>query len=178
MKKKYLLFVAFTLAVFGAFGFIATQSWEIGTDYSIKFNGKFADGSFKKMSGKIVFDPSDPENSHFDVFVDVRSIDTGKELKNKHAVGDKWLDAEKFPVIHFVSKQITRTDTAFSVSGDLDLHGVKKEITIPFTFHLKDGQGIFQGSFKVDRGAFGIGRSSGKDSDFTTIQVDVPVIAK
>ena len=117
----------------------------------------------------------DVSKSSFDVTVDVNSIETGKELKNKHAVSEKWFDAEKFPVIHFVSSEVIKIDSAYIVKGALDLHGVKREISIPFTFTAGSEKASFQGSFKVNRGEFGIGKSTGKDSDSTSVEISVPV---
>ncbi len=79
------------------------------------------------------------------------SIDTGIELKNKHAQSDKWFDAAKYPRITFRSKLVARTDTGFVVNGDLELKGVKKEITIPFGFRQYERQSQFYGKFKVNR---------------------------
>jgi polyisoprenoid-binding protein YceI len=178
MKKIQLLHLSLIVLVVSAFKLTTIQEWEITAGYRISFNGKFADGTFDKLSGTILFNPTDPAKSSFDVTIDVASIDTGKDLKNKHAVSDKWLNAERFPVIHFVSSEVSRTDTSYNVKGEFELRGVKKEISIPFTFEEENGKGQFHGRFKVNRGEFGIGKSTGKDSDYTSVEILVPVLAK
>ena len=68
-------------------------------------------------------------------------------MKNTHAKSDKWLDAEKFPLISFTSSVITKVGSGYEAKGMLDMHGVQKEITLPFTF---DGN-VFTGSISVNR---------------------------
>ena len=68
-------------------------------------------------------------------------------MKNTHAVSDKWLDAAKYPVIKFTSTSIANTATGYDAKGTLDMHGVQKEITLPFTFE----NDVFKGGFQVNR---------------------------
>lgn len=160
-----------------AYSLAIVADWRIAEGYQIKFDGKYAHGSFGKMEGNIRFDPAHPDESRFEVSVDVASIDTGIELKNKHARSDKWFDAERYPRIGFVSRSVSRTDTGFVVRGELELKGIKKEIAIPFAFRTVDDRHLFYGKFKVNRGDFGIGKVNGKESDSTAVEVSVPVLA-
>ncbi len=166
-----------SLLIFSAYVFVAVTPWRIVEGYQIRFDGKYAHGTFRKMEGNIRFDPAHPEESRFEVSVDVASIDTGIDLKNKHARSDKWFDAEKYPRIHFVSTSVSRTDTGFVVRGELGLKGVRKEITIPFAFRSAGDRHLFYGKFKVNRGDFGIGKVNGGESDSTAVEVSVPVLA-
>jgi polyisoprenoid-binding protein YceI len=173
--RKYLTVIS--LLIMSGYVLAMIAGWRIAEGYQIRFDGKYAHGSFRKMEGSIRFDPADPDASRFEVSVDVASIDTGIALKNKHAQSDKWFDVETYPRIYFVSKSVSRTDTGFVVHGDLELRGIKKEIAIPFTFSTTDNQYLFYGRFKVSRGDFGIGKVSGKASDSTAIEVSVPVLS-
>lgn len=178
MKKGLYLLLATFLLCSAAFAWMKVQEWSIGDDYAVKFSGKYADGGFKTLKGTIVFDEHDLAGAKFDVSIDVASINTGMGLKNKHARSEKWFDAEKYPVIHFTANGATKTASGYETNGTLDLHGVKKPLTIPFTFTRNGANGVFNGTFKVNRGEFGIGESKGNDSDFTTLQVTVPVAPK
>lgn len=173
--RKYLTVVS--LLIMSGYAFDIITSWRISEGYQIRFDGKYAHGSFRKMEGNIRFDPARPDESRFEVSVDVASIDTGIELKNKHAKSDKWFDAEKYPRILFVSKSVSRTDTGFVVRGELELKGIKKEVAIPFAFRSAGEQHLFYGKFKINRGDFGIGKVNGKESDSTAVEVSVPVFS-
>jgi polyisoprenoid-binding protein YceI len=178
MTKIYKILTSLFLIVLSSFTFLFYQNWEIVAGYTIRFDGKYAHGTFSNLGGIIRFDPESPESGQIDVTVDAASIETGNNLKNKHAKGDKWFDTEQFPLIRFTSSAITKRDSSFVVHGMLDLHGVKKEIAIPFSFQQKQNAFYFSGKFKVNRPDFGIGKSSGGESDSTTVEVSVPVTAR
>jgi polyisoprenoid-binding protein YceI len=174
MRMKAVIIFAL-LFLTTSFTILVFRNWQIDPGYSIRFDGKYAHGTFSKLGGTIHFDPADLPAARFDVTVDVNSIDTGIELKNKHAKSDKWFDTEKFPVIRFVSSEVGKYDSAYVVRGTLDMHGFKQEIAIPFTFSQVEKGAVFSGKFKVNRGDFGIGKTNGKESDSTTVEVTVPV---
>jgi polyisoprenoid-binding protein YceI len=123
------------------------MDWKIADDYSVTFDGGDPAGEFRGMKGTISFDPNNLKTSKFDVSIEVASINTGNGMKNTHAKSEKWLDAEKYPLISFTSKEITKVALGYEAKGTLDMHGVQKEITLPFTFD-KD---VFTGSISVNR---------------------------
>lgn len=178
MKKiTYTLAITITLLT-SAFTFIKVQDWDIKPDFSVKFSGKYANGIFKILKGNIKFDETNLPESNFDVTIDVASINTGNGLKNKHAKSEKWFDAEKYPVIHFVSSTLTKAGNGYEAKGELEMHGIKKSLTMPFTFSRNGSSGLFNTKFKVNQVDFGIGESKGNDKDFTTLEIAVPVTSK
>jgi len=177
VKTIVSLIITGTLLTTLAFTLVDAENWEIGKDYAIHFSGKLAKGGFTDLKGIIVFDSANLPGSKFDVNVDVASINTGIGLKNKHARSDKWFDAEKYPVIHFVSSKITRSANGYDVEGDLEMHGIKQPISFPFNFSGTDSAGLFTGSFEVDRNLYHIGKA-GKEPDLIKIELSVPVTAQ
>lgn len=178
MKRfKYVAATALILTM-SAFMTIATQDWQIGSNYSIQFSSSDAGGIFKTFKGTVVFDEANLNTSKFDVAIDVASINTGNGLQNKHAKSDEWLDATKYPVIKFTSKKIAKAGAGYQVIGDLDMHGVKKELTFPFTFKKAGTGGIFSGSFTVNRSDYKIGKPGGEVGEAIKVDVSVPVTKK
>lgn len=155
MKKSfvYSLLAASVLAM--AFTFI-NSDWSIQPDYVIKFSATGANGVFKKLNGAINFDPNNLATSKMDVSVDVNSISTDNNKKDKDAKNDSWFDAAKYPTIKITSSHFTKTNSGYSAIGLLDMHGVKKEVTIPFTFQENGSTGLFIGEFVVNRKDYGI----------------------
>ncbi len=147
MKKILYPFAAIAIIIASAFTVIKTQDWKIADNYSIKFDGGDPSGEFKGLKGVISFDPNNPAASKFDVSIDVATINTGNGMKNTHAKSEKWFDAEKYPAIKFTSSAITKTAAGYEAKGILDMHGVQKEISIPFTF----SNNVFNGSFQINR---------------------------
>jgi polyisoprenoid-binding protein YceI len=166
----------FTLLA-SAFTTFNTMQWQITDGYAIKFAGKDAEGKFEKFSGDIVFDEKNLGASKFSVSVDVSSITTGNGMKNKHAKSDKWFDAKQFPTINFTSNKFSKTASGYTVEGTLDLHGVKKTVSIPFAFT----NNTFVGSFSVNRLDYGVGTMEGmskKVGNEIKIDLSVPVSKK
>jgi polyisoprenoid-binding protein YceI len=147
MKKLIYPFAAIALIVASAFTVIKSQDWKIADNYSVKFDGGDPSGEFKGLKGSISFDPANLAASKFDASIDVATINTGNGMKNTHAKSAMWFDADKYPAIKFTSSAITKTATGYEATGTLDMHGVQKEITIPFTFN----NNVFTGSFEVNR---------------------------
>ena len=135
---------------------LAKTTWNIADDYEVRFSGSGAEGTFRGLTGTIVFDPEAPEQARFDVAVDARTIDTGNNTKDKHARGDSWFDVEQYPEIKYSSSRIEPTDDGYRTTGTLTLHGVEKEISFPFTFDRSGSTGVFEGTMVVDRHDFGI----------------------
>ena len=130
----------------------AFESYTIGPDYAIRFDTRGAEGTFGGLTGAVVFDADDLPASRFDVTVDARTIATGNATKDKHARGDAWFDVERYPDIGFESAAFAKTADGYAVTGTLDLHGVRREVTIPFTFE----DDVFEGALTVDRGDYGV----------------------
>jgi polyisoprenoid-binding protein YceI len=136
---------------------LAQTQWEIQPIYSIQFDGTGAEGTFRGLTGIIQFDPAIPENASFDVELDPSTIDTGNNKKDEHARSDSWFDVVQYPRITFKSSSIIKSENGYVLSGLLSLHGVKKEISIPFNFEtVSENIGIFTGSFTLDREDYSI----------------------
>jgi polyisoprenoid-binding protein YceI len=147
MKKLIYPIVAITIIVLSAFTTFKSIDWKISDSYSVKFDGGDPSGEFKGLKGTISFDPKDLASSKFTTSIDVATINTGNGMKNTHAKSEKWFDAEKYPTINFTSNAISKTAAGYQATGILNMHGVQKEITIPFTFN----NNVFEGAFEVNR---------------------------
>lgn len=145
-----------TLFCFSSVSFAQVTSWKITDDYTVEFSGTKAEGTFGGLSGTILFDPGDLEASKFDVELEVSTISTGNKTKDKHARGESWFHAEKFPKIHFTSTKITALQVGYEAVGDMEIRGVKKEVTLAFSFFGEEDQGMFEGELKVNRQDYGI----------------------
>lgn len=174
MKTTKFLLASTAILVLSAFTIKTSVDWKINDGYSIKFSGTDAEGIFKDLTGNVQFDNANPENSTFLFNVAVNSINTGKGMKNKHAVSDKWFNAEKYPNITFKSNSVSKQGDAFKVTGVMNIHGVSKEMTIPFAFN----DNSFSSQFSVNRMDFGVGTMEGmsaKVSNEIKLDVTIPV---
>lgn len=174
MTQFKFLSMAVAIISLSAFTVSKSTTWQIAEGYSIKFQGTEVEGIFKSMTGDIQFDQNNLEASKFSTSIAVASINTGNGMQNKHAVSDKWFDAETYPNITFNSSKFSKSQSGYTVTGMLEIHGVKKEVSIPFAFK----NNTFSGKFTVKRLDYGIGTMKGmskKVSDEINLEISVPV---
>jgi polyisoprenoid-binding protein YceI len=97
-------------------------------------------GRFSDFDGTIQFDEANPEKSTIDVTIQAASIDTNEADRDKHLRSEDFFNAEKFSTITFKSKRIAKRNAdTYDMVGDLTMHGVTKELTLPVT-HLGAGK--------------------------------------
>ncbi len=169
---KALKFIVVPLA-FLSLAFVVYQNWKIKPNFVIAIESADLHGGFTKFSGNIVFDEKDLANAKFDVKVDAKSIDLGFETKEENAK-KKYLVVDKFPFVTFVSSKVEKTETGYSLTGKLGLHGEEKEVTFPFTFTQNESEGQFKGSFSVKLSDFKIHNEDEIDDDLK-VTLTIPV---
>lgn len=93
-------------------------------------------GHFRKFEGTIVSPKADDFNgANIDFSIDVNSIDTDDENRDKHLKGSDFFDVAKYPTITFKSKSFTKvSDKGYKLVGTLTMHGVSKEVTFDVVY--------------------------------------------
>lgn len=170
MKKIF-----FSIITIGLFAFTVPTAWKIGPKYTISFATSGVSGIFKTFTGNLVFDEQSLATSKFDITIDINSINTGNGLQNKHAKGAEWFDAAKYPAIKFTSKKIVKAGANYIATGDLQLHGTSREVSLPFAFKRAGAGGSFEGSFNINRNDFKVGAPGGEVGEVIKVNVSIPV---
>jgi polyisoprenoid-binding protein YceI len=131
-----LLTLLFTAAPF----FAAVTKYDIDAAHSnIGFSIPIAGGlshvrgKFNEFTVTIVYDDKDVTKSSVDAVIKAASIDTGIERRDAHLRNPDFFDVEKYPEITFKSSRIEKKGKDFVAHGTFSMHGVSKEIAIPFT---------------------------------------------
>jgi polyisoprenoid-binding protein YceI len=149
-------------------------------------------GSASGVSGTVTFDPENPGTTKGKIIVATGSLMLPNPMQRQHMLGDKWLDAAKFPEITFESKEFKNVRTAgdtttADVTGTFTLKGVSKEITAPVKLtYLKDKLGervpnqkgdllVIRSNFTIKRGDFNInpGQYEDKVSDLIELTLSI-----
>ncbi|KAF0243526.1 MAG: hypothetical protein FD180_3310 [Planctomycetota bacterium] len=115
-------------------------------------------GWTKALTGELAYEAGRPvESARGSVTADATTMDTGdadrdKELREDH------LEAAKFPHMKFEISVVKMTSPGtVDMSGSMEIHGVRKDVTIPCTFKLRlDGFAYVAGEVKVKMTDFGI----------------------
>lgn len=118
---------------------------------------KTVNGSFGGMKGTVNFNPKDLKNSSFNVCVDAATVNTDNTKRDDHLRTEDFFFVSKYPVVCFESESIQKTSSGYVVKGKLTLHGVTKQITVPFTFE----NNVLKGTGKINRLDYGVGVETG-----------------
>lgn len=174
MKKFSYPIMAVLILALSAFTVVNSTQWSVADGYAVNFEGTDAVGVFTSMTGEVQWDETDLAASSCVLKVDVNSINTGNGMKNKHAKSDKWFDAEAHPHITFTSSSFAKTENGYEATGLLNMRGIEKDVTIPFTF----ADNTFKAMFAVNRLDYEIGSMKGmmkKVSNEIKLDVSIPV---
>jgi len=89
-------------------------------------------GLFKKVHGRIDFDPDKPvDAADVEATIDAAGIWTGDDERDAHLRGPDFLDVETYPDIAFRSTGVRCVGEAdFRVAGDLVLRGVTRPVVL------------------------------------------------
>ena len=87
-------------------------------------------GNFTKVTGSVVLNEKNITQSQVSASIDVSSVDTRVEARNKDLKSPNFFDVEKYPTIEFKSKRIVSGGGKLQVIGDLTIHGTTREVTL------------------------------------------------
>lgn len=122
-------------------------------------------GRFDNFEGKVDFDPAKPEQTKVEGTIDVNSINTNVENRDKHLRSDAFFDVEKYPKITFVSTKVSDVDAKAltgKLHGNLTIRGIEKPVVLDVQFLGKgkdpwgNEKGGFSATTKIDRKDFGL----------------------
>ncbi len=169
----------------------AADTYEIDTAHSmILFRAKhmgvsYNYGRFNEFTGKLMIDETDISKSTVEFEVKTASVDTANEKRDQHLRSSDFFSAKQFPVITFKSTKVSMKEgkeDMLEITGDLELLGVKKSITVDveITGKAKGRQGEpligFESIFTIKRSEFGMTYGAGAVSD--DIRLIVTIEAK
>lgn len=115
-------------------------------------------GSFKGLTGELTFQPDKLPSSGFNVCIKTATVDTDNKKRDDHLRTADFFDAEKYPSICFKSTEVKKSDKGYTATGKLSMHGITKEIQIPFSY--KDDK--LTGTLTLNRLDYKVGESTGK----------------
>ncbi|MEO1258609.1 MAG: YceI family protein [Bacteroidota bacterium] len=136
-------------------------------------------GKFTDYEIKMDWNDEEITASTIDASIQAASINTGIPDRDDHLRTADFFDVEKYPLITFKSDSIQQINYANYVAfGKFDMHGVSKNIELPFQIIKMDGHTIgFKSRTEINRLDHGIGAGFNHTSmpDFLaeTIQVEI-----
>ena len=116
-------------------------TWSIDKAHS---NVKFAvthlvvsevEGSFKLFDGGMENTKEDFSDAKINFTVDVNSINTDNDMRDKHLKGDDFFSAEKYPAMKFQSTSFTPAGgNKYKLAGNLTIKDITKPVIFDVTY--------------------------------------------
>ena len=140
---------------------IDTSHAEIG--FKVRhFTVSYVRGKFNEFGGTIRYNPEDLADSGVEVEIVGASIDTDNQDRDNHLRSPDFLEVESHPTLTFKSTKVETSDDGHTLTGDLTMRGVTKEVSFPFEMvgPITDPLGLqrigVEGSLTIDRRDWGL----------------------
>jgi polyisoprenoid-binding protein YceI len=98
-------------------------------------------GRFRSFSGEFHIE-EEPERSWVEVSIDAASLDTTNDAADESLKGEKFLDVERFPTLHYRSSEVHHVEAdRWQVDGVLTIKAISRPISLDATFEGAVGAG-------------------------------------
>ena len=154
MKKIFLFLIAISISATS----FAQIKWTVDpvhsfVSYSVKHMGiSFVEGSFKNFDGSVVAAKPDLTDAKIKFSVNVNSISSGVEQRDKHLKSEDFFNEETYPNMTFESTSFEKLkESNYELSGKLTIRDVTKDVKFNVTFGgtTKDPQGNIRAGFSA-----------------------------
>ena len=140
-------------------------------------------GKFEDFDGKINIDPNKPAASTVEFTIEASTVNTGVADRDKHLRTADFFDTDKFPEITFKSTSIKSSGKkdVYTVTGNLTMRGVTKQITFPVQFlgFIRDPWGNDKAGFSLattlNRKDYGVNWNKALDNGGVLVSDEVDV---
>jgi polyisoprenoid-binding protein YceI len=153
----------------------ATRSYVIQpADSKIEFTGSKVtgkhDGGFKQFEGEVVASNGKLLPTGNKVVIDMKSLYSDNNRLTGHLKNADFFDVEKFPTATFETTNMETGSTNSTITGNLTLHGVTKQISFPAQIDVTPEGVNLTSEFFLNRFDFDI-KYAGKADDLIRKEV-------
>ena len=142
--------------------------------FTVQWSNEPFSGTFVRWNAAIDFDPADPQHGKAVVMIDLTSERSDEPDFDSGLKGAEGFETSKFPSGRFDSKSFVRKSADnYVAEGTLELHGISRDIALPFTLTLSGRTAHVTGTAHVLRTDFGLG--SGTWSASSPVSHDVSI---
>ncbi len=157
--KKTILFLAFA-AIAG----VAVAQKKTTTSATVNFDATTEKDALPKAENKAVIAAIDTKSGAVAFEATVKNFAFSNAMIQDHFNGDKWMNSDAFPKFTFKGKITDLSKVNFSkdgtynvtVSGDLTIKDVSKNLSTPATIVVKDGMLNAKSSFSINLADYNI----------------------
>jgi cytochrome b561/polyisoprenoid-binding protein YceI len=145
-------------------------AWAVAKSSTLNFAATWAgdsiEGQFKRWTADILFSPDALDRSKLTVSIDMSSAATGDDQRDSSLPSGDFFDTAAHPKATFTASKFRKTgEGKFVADGTLDLRGVKKPLSLPFSLKIDGDTATARGVTTLDRTAFGVGQGEWASTD-------------
>jgi polyisoprenoid-binding protein YceI len=129
--------------------------------------------AFRKFTAAVDFAPDALASSHFDVQIDLNSVDSMDKDRDTTIRGSDIFDVAHSPTAHYVTRSFAKTATGYAAVGALTLRGVTRDVPIDFQFTKEAAGARLEGTAKLKRLDFGAGQGDWKSTEWVADAVKI-----
>jgi polyisoprenoid-binding protein YceI len=142
--------------------------------FTTKLMGSNLNGGFSKFSGKVDFNPDQPEKAKANLVIEIASFNAGGDDLQEEARGKDWFNTKSFPTANFVSDSVKNLgNNRLEIAGKLSIKGKAMPVSMTATYQVQGKQVVFDSSFQLLRLDYGLG--AGNWADTSAVANEVPV---
>lgn len=122
------------------------------------------DGGFHQFSGSVTVPGGDINAGYVALEIDLTSIWSDNERLTGHLKSPDFFEVETYPTTTFHSTSLAQNGDEWTITGNLNLHGVEKSISFPAAIELTESGLSVNAEFALNRKDFGIAYAGQPDN--------------
>lgn len=87
-------------------------------------------GSMSNVTGTVEWVPNDPSHDSVVATLDVKTVNTANDYRDKTLKGEDFFNVSKYPRITFKSTSVKKSDSGYEVFGNLTIAGVTRPVIL------------------------------------------------
>lgn len=145
--SKFLIFLFLSIHLINAQQSISSARIEF------VFVSKDVDGTIEGFQSSSEVTLEELTNSKFEGSVEVSTLKTGNFLRDWSLKSGKYFDEETYPIISFISSEVSATKNGLKVIGTITIKGISKKLTWLFEQDgntLRGATTLFSSDFNIN----------------------------
>jgi len=132
--------------------------------FATQYDGETFTGTFPGFTTRLSFDPANLATSKLDVVIPLAGARTGNDDRDTTLRGTDFFNVAKYAQAHYTATKFRSLGgNDYAADGTLELHGVRKPVTLSFTW-TPGAAPVLAGKATVKRLDFGIGGGDWADT--------------
>jgi polyisoprenoid-binding protein YceI len=87
-------------------------------------------GAISNVTGTVEWDPNDPSKDSVVATLDVKTVNTANDYRDKTLKGEDFFNVSKYSQITFKSTSVKKSDSGYEVFGNLTIAGVTRSVIL------------------------------------------------